>query len=97
MRVYENILIFSPSIDEEEIEKEIKDIEIILKQHKGEIISVDKWGKKKLAYPIKKNDTGYYLLMNLKLETKILPELELKYKLNQNIMRYNIVQKEENG
>lgn len=97
MRVYENIIIFTPSLEEDAIEKELKEIEDIVKHHKGEIISIDRWGKKKLAYPIKRNDTGYYVLMNLKLNTKLLSELELKYRLDQNILRYNIIGKEKYG
>ncbi len=97
MRNYESIIIFNPTIEEDRIEEELQEIEKIINQHKGEIISVDKWGKKQLAYNIGKNDTGYYVLLNLKLEPKVLSELETKYKLDQNILRYNIVRKEEDG
>ena len=97
MRSYENILIFDSTIEEDVVEKELKEIENTIKQTSGEVLSIDKWGKKKLAYPIKKKDTGYYVLLNLKLERKTLGDLELKYKLNQNILRYSIIRKEENA
>lgn len=97
MRSYENILILDPTIEEDAIEKELKEIENLIKKGGGEIISIDKWGKKKLAYPIKKNDTGYYFLLNLKLTPKAVGDIELKYKLNQNILRYSIIGKEEDA
>jgi len=97
MRSYENILIFDSTIEEDAVERELKEIENTIKQTSGEVLSIDKWGKKKLAYPIKKKDTGYYVLLNLKLERKTLGDLELKYKLNQNILRYSIIRKEENA
>jgi len=97
MRSYENILIFDPTIEEDAVEKELKEIENTIKQTSGEVLSIDKWGKKKLAYPIKKKDTGYYVLLNLKLEHKTLGDIELGYKLNQNILRYSIIRKEEDA
>ena len=97
MRSYENILIFNPTIEEDAVEEELKEIENTIKQTSGEVLSIDKWGKKKLAYPIKKKDTGYYVLLNLKLEHKTLGDIELGYKLNQNILRYSIIRKEEDA
>jgi len=97
MRSYENILILDPTIEEDVVEKELEEIEKMIKETSGEVLSIDKWGKKKLAYPIKKKDTGYYVLLNLKLEYKTLGDIELKYKLNQNILRYSIVRKEEDA
>lgn len=97
MRSYENIIIFDPAIEEDGIKSELKEIENIIKQSKGEILSIDNWGKKKLAYPIKKKDAGYYVLLNIKIEPKAVGDMELKYKLNQNILRYSIIGKEEDA
>ncbi|MCD5384121.1 30S ribosomal protein S6 [candidate division WOR-3 bacterium] len=95
MRSYENIVIFAPTLEEDIIEKELKKIEAMVQEHKGEVGSIDRWGKKKLAYPIKKSETGYYVLLNLELEPETVKMLDTEYKLNQNILRHSIITKEE--
>ncbi len=97
MRNYESIIIFSPSAEENLIDRELEEIDGLIKEHGGEVLSKDKWGKRKLTYPIKKNDIGYYVLINFSSEPKGIEALDLKYKFDQNILRYNIIKREEHG
>lgn len=85
---YETVFILDPSLDEKAIQKEIKKVEDLIIDHKGEILKTDKWGKKRFAYPIKKKHEGYYTLILFEGEGGIPKELERVYKLNESCLRY---------
>ena len=61
MRYYETAFLITPDLSEEDTEKLISQMGEIVKKNKGRMIDVDKWGKRKLAYPIKKHDSAFYV------------------------------------
>ncbi|MCK4352589.1 30S ribosomal protein S6 [candidate division WOR-3 bacterium] len=93
MREYENLIIFNPEIGEEAIDKRIDEIKKTINK-KGEFLKLDKWGSRRLAYPINKKEKGYYALLEFKAENETLQELNNKFKLSDDIMRHCIVRKE---
>jgi len=93
--IYETVLVLDPSLDDKIIQKEIKKIEDLITEHKGEVLKTDKWGKKRLTYPIRKKHEGYYTLILFQGEGRILKELERAYKLNESCLRYLTVAAEE--
>jgi small subunit ribosomal protein S6 len=71
-------------------------IEKMVKEGKGKIGKIDDWGEKPLAYPIKKNNSGTYLIFPLELESATAADINGKLRLDEEIIRYLLV-KDENG
>jgi small subunit ribosomal protein S6 len=93
--IYETVFVLDPSLDDKTIQKEIKKVEDLITDNKGEVLRTDKWGKKRFTYPIKKRHEGYYTLVLFEGEGKIPKELERAYKLNESCLRYLTVVSEE--
>jgi small subunit ribosomal protein S6 len=88
---YETVFVLDPSLDDKAIQKEIKRVEDLITEHKGEVLKTNKWGKRRLTYPIKKKHEGYYTLILFQGEGRISKELERAYKLNESCLRYMTV------
>ena len=90
---YEILLLAVPEITQDET-KQLEDrLERMIEQYKGAVISFERWGKYRLAYPVKKNDYGIYFLLRFEMSadpTPLLNELKTVFavKLNDLIMRY---------
>lgn len=97
MRLYETIFILDPTLDEHGIEKEIKKVEDLITNQKGNIIKTEKWGTRRLSYPINKRMQGFYTLIFFEGDGNIPSELERAYKLNESCIRYLTVVSEEKG
>lgn len=85
---YESIFIIKPTLSDEETEKVIQKMQEIITTGGGEIINVENWGKKKLAYEIKKHKRGHYVLFHLKAEGPLVKELERNYRLNDAVIKF---------
>ncbi len=89
MRNFESIFILKPDITEEQVTNVIEDIKKFLDVRKEE-----KWGVKKLAYPIKKYDRGYYVIIEFQKASNNHEKLEEYYKNNELIIKHIIVAKD---
>jgi len=87
MNRYETMLIIDPTLDQEKIDAVISRYEEMIKTD-GEIIAIDQWGKKRLAYPIKKKPTGYYVLYKYTAGNKVPQNLVNDMNINSSILRY---------
>jgi len=87
MNRYETMLIIDPTLDQEKIDSVISRYEEMIKTD-GEIIAIDQWGKKRLAYPIKKKPTGYYVLYKYTAGNKVPQNLVNDMNINSSILRY---------
>ena len=96
MRNYEIMLIFDASLEENAIEKEIQKVTSIIGKGKGSITDSQKWGIRKLAYPIKHQENGYYHLINFTSNEAVVNEIDRVNKINDKLLRHLIV-KEEKG
>ncbi|MFH2013324.1 MAG: 30S ribosomal protein S6 [Pseudomonadota bacterium] len=88
MRAYETIFITDPDIPEDDLDKIVDKLTGIVGDFDGKIISVKKWGKKKLAYRIKKRIKGYYFILNFLGNRDLTSELERVLKLDERILKY---------
>ncbi len=95
MRIYETAFLIAPNLSEEDTEKLIQQMADVIPAKKGKMIHVDKWGKRKLAYQIKKFEAAYYVFFLYKGEADISSELERLFKQNESVIRYLTVKKEE--
>lgn len=94
MRNYEIMLIFDASLEEDAIEKELQKITSIIEKDNGTIIDSQKWGVRKLAYPIKHQENGYYYIINFTSSEKAINEIDRVNKINDKILRHLIVKDE---
>ncbi len=88
MRHYENLVIIKPTLTAEELEAEKKGVEEVITSNGGEIAAVDAMGMRKLAYPIQKNERGYYYVVYYKANPSAISEIERKFRINENLLRF---------
>ncbi|MCE5330147.1 30S ribosomal protein S6 [bacterium] len=97
MRNYEIMLIFDASLEEDAVEKELKKVTSIIEKGKGSITDSQKWGLRKLAYPIKHQENGYYHLINFTSTETVVNEIDRVNKINDKLLRHLIVKEEKDS
>lgn len=90
MNFYESLFILNPAIDEMEVKKVIDKVEEFIKKGGGKVLKVDNWGKKKLAYEVKKQKKGYYIFFNFETKASTIKELERFLKLTDPVIKFMI-------
>lgn len=88
MLQYETIFVTEPTLPEEEVDGLIKTYEQIMESAGGKVLKVEKWGKRRLAYPIARQEEGIYVLMVVQCPTSLVKELERRYRMNDRILRH---------
>jgi small subunit ribosomal protein S6 len=91
---YEVIAIVLANVTEENITALIERTQTIITDRKGVIAKIDKWGKRHLAYEIKKQKDGYYFLIDFAGDGSIVSEIERNYKIDDRILKFITVKKE---
>ena len=94
MNKYESVIIVNPNLDEEAV-KALKDKFEGLINKNGKVESVEEMGKKKLAYPIKKNAEGVYLVFHFEAKPDSIAELERNYRITDEVIKFLVVKVEE--
>lgn len=94
MRNYELLFILNPMLDDESKSNQIESVKGIINAE-GEVLDVDEWGNRELAYEIQKRENGYYVLVNFKAEPDMPKELDRRLKIADSVMRHIIVCKDE--
>ncbi len=95
MQLYELIAIISPEVEEEEVSRIVEELSNSISVRGGVIDRTDKWGKRRLAYPVKKFMEGNYILTRFKLESKLIKELEASLKASEEVLRHLVVKVED--
>jgi small subunit ribosomal protein S6 len=88
---YELALIMRPEIDEEGQAALIEQLSELLTSEGGEVTEVENWGRRRLAYPIRKTQEGFYYFIQGQFSASMLPELERTIKLNEDILRHMVL------
>ena len=91
MRLYEVVYIFDATLDEDSVNKKLDKFHPLVVEKSGEVVAVDHWGTRQMAYPVKKQNTGYYVVAQVRAETDGLPEFERVLRLDAELLRYLIV------
>lgn len=95
MLKYELALVLSIKLEEEERAAALEKVKGYIARFNGNVIDVDEWGKKKLAYEIQKTREGYYYFIHFETEDNNCPnELEARLRLQEPVIRYLIVKQE---
>lgn len=86
-RPYETVVLFDGALPDEVVQKEQKAIEDVISQS-ATLERIDSWGKRQLAYSIKKKKTGVYVVFNYEGEGSVVLALEKHFKLNESVLRH---------
>ena len=106
MKKYESVIIINAKLDEKEIKDTIEKYKNMMQEFSGKEPKVDdrikekepeveELGEKKLAYEIKKHDTGYYAVLKFYSKPEDITELERQYRIDDNIMKFIVVRMDE--
>ena len=93
MNKYELLFIIDNSAADEAKEAIIAKMSQLVTDNGGSVEKVDKWGAKKLAYPINFKEDGYYVLMNFECEPALVAEMERQLRIIDQVMRHMVVKK----
>ena len=91
LRDYELVLIISPEVVGEALDTTIDNVGQFITGKGGIISSVEQWGKRRLAYPIKHFMEGNYVLTRLRLKSALNKELEAKLRISEEILRHLLI------
>ena len=94
MNKYESIMILAASTTAEEITAIIEKVKELITVNDGTIIKIENTGKKKLAYEIKKNTEGIYIIAEFKVKSEVISELERYYRIKEEIIKFLTVKQD---
>ena len=95
MRDYEVLYIVRPDFDDEKVQDAVKRVNTLIERSGGAAERTNLWGKRKLAYEVKHQKEGAYVLQDFQLEPDRVPELEAGLKITEEVLRHLIVRKPE--
>ncbi len=95
MRKYETIFIINPDLNEEDTKGLIDRVRGIIESLRGEVFKIEEWGRKKLAYEVKKMSKGYFVLLHFAGTSQVLGELERNLRLMDGVLKYQTVRLDE--
>jgi small subunit ribosomal protein S6 len=88
LRLYEVLVIVDPRPTDEEVAALLEQLGELLKTLGAEVRKVDNWGKRRLAYDIKKQREGTYAVFEVSAEPSMVKEFERQMRLNENVLRF---------
>ncbi len=94
MKEYESIFVLDPGVDDAQVDTEVEKVRDFIAGRSGEVTEIQKWGRRKLAYEINKKKEGIYTLIRFRSEPELLAELDRRYRLNENLLRFLTVVQE---
>lgn len=94
MRTYEGMLLVEPTIAAKEWQRVVDEVERIAKRHGAAVLQVSRWGERKLAYPVKKNNRGTYVLTYFSAPPTVVGKIKADLQLSEVVLRHVILQHE---
>ena len=95
MREYELTFVLAPDLPEDAVTTTTERVSSLITNRGGEITKVDNWGRRRLAYPIRRHHDGLYTIMRFRLESNLTDELDRNLRLTEQVLRHLIVHAEE--
>ena len=92
---YESVIIARQDLGASQVNNLVDELKNVIANQGGEVVRVDNWGLKNLAYRIKKNRKGHYVLMNISAPASAVAEYERVMRVNEDIIRYMTVRVED--
>jgi small subunit ribosomal protein S6 len=91
MRTYEVVVIIDPEVDDRQVNGLLEKPLAGLTKAGGTVEAIDVWGRRKLAYDIRKKSEGIYAIINVTAEPAVVKELDRQFTLNEQIMRTKVI------
>ncbi len=88
---YEMVYIISPEIADDKLDTVIENVTKIITEKGGSVAQMERWGKRKLAYPIKHSLEGNYVLAKFKLSPDLSKEVEAKLRITDEVLRHLLI------
>jgi small subunit ribosomal protein S6 len=96
MRRYEVVFVLAPTLTEEEVDSQVDTFAEAAQEMGAEVANIDKWGKRRLAFPVQKHNEGYYTVLTLDEESgRAVAELERRFKVIDAVIRFLSVRVDE--
>jgi len=95
MRRYEVMVILDPELEERTVEPSLDTYLNIVRKEGGRVEKVDIWGRRKLAYDVKKKAEGIYAVIDLTAEPAVVKELDRQLTLNESILRTKVIRPDQ--
>jgi small subunit ribosomal protein S6 len=95
LREYELVTIWNPDLGDEGVANAVERLKASIQARGGEVTDTNVWGRRKLAYFIKKRAEGHYVVMQLKLDAARAAELESQLNINEDVLRHLLVRTDE--
>ena len=87
-RNYETVFILTPVLSDVQMKDTVDKFVNLLKEEGAEVINVENWGLKKMAYTIQKKTTGFYVIVEFKADPTIIRKFELEFRRDEKVMRF---------
>ena len=94
MAIYESMVIFSGRLELPEVDQEIEKVRGVIESGSGSLHSVERMGRRRLAYDIRKESEGHYTVLHFENDPTRIPVLQRAFRLNESILRYMVFRKE---
>ena len=88
MNNYETVFILNPVLSEYQAKDTVDKFVKVLKKANADVVNIEQWGLKKMAYPINKKSTGFYNLVEFKAAPTVINTLETEYRRDESVMRF---------
>jgi len=85
---YETVIVLTPVLLQEQVEEAVAKYRKFLSDNGAVIVHENKWGLRKLAYPIQKKSTGFYFVFEFQADPTLIAKMEVEYKRDERIMRF---------
>jgi small subunit ribosomal protein S6 len=88
MNCYETLFVIKPTLTEEETKAQIERMKEVLTKVDADLQAINEMGMRKLAYPVQKNERGYYVVMYYKAPGSAIAEIERNLRINEDILKF---------
>jgi small subunit ribosomal protein S6 len=88
LREYETVFILRPTLEESRVEEEIEGVRQLILAASGEVLGIERWGRRRLAYEIRRMNEGIYTLIRFKANANIVTDLDRRYRLREDVLRH---------
>ena len=92
MNKYESVVIINPNVEENAMKDLIEGFQTLINTD-GKVEQVNELGKKKLAYEVKKNKEGYYVVYDFEANPSLITELERNYRITDEVIKFIVIKK----
>jgi small subunit ribosomal protein S6 len=92
---YELVVVLSPELADDGVASGIEKVHQAISSHGGEVVDVNNWGRRRLAYPIKRDLEGTYFVTQMKLDPGQVARLESNLRISEEVIRHLIIRTDE--